>query len=401
MGQQGEMDDADLMPPPPAVRPPTMSGDATTTVRPVGPPPPLGAGVGVAATLAPWLRDARGMGGPLAAGGLFAGRGIGAGPPTASSGATTSFEFDRRADDAGTFVEPTKQITTEGDVATFLASSSCRDLEAFLKFLCDKVVGVKVSDVTDRSPTVESLVRIIRTLSGYADEIPPAAHTLRYGNPAYRDWHQRMSDGADALVASLLPEAMRAAAIELVPYLQDSFGNRIRIDYGTGHETNFLLFIYCLAKQGLLTADDARALVLVVFKAYLDLMRKIQLRYGLEPAGSRGCWGLDDYQILPFIFGSAQLIGHPVVKPKSIHNPDFVEAMGDDYLYFSCVRFVLEFKKGPIAETSPMLNDISAVGRWAKVHSGMLKMYHGEVLSKFPIVQHMRFGTLFPWVAGG
>ena len=88
-------------------------------------------------------------------------------------------------------------------------------------------------------------------------------------------------------------------------------------------------------------------------------------------------------------------------KGPVIDNPDFVEAMGDDYLYFSCVRFVLEFKKGPIAETSPMLNDISAVGRWAKVHSGMLKMYHGEVLSKFPIVQHMRFGTLFPWVAGG
>ncbi|MEW5318084.1 MAG: hypothetical protein WDW38_009337 [Sanguina aurantia] len=197
-----------------------------------------------------------------------------------------------------------------------------------------------------------------------------------------------------ALIRPVLSSATAAAAPELAAYLCDSFGNPTRIDYGTGHETTFVGLLYCLARLGLLGDGDRQALVLKVFADYVMLMRKVQTTYWLEPAGSHGVWGLDDYQFLPFMWGAAQLSAHPMIKPKSIHSVDTMEAYAGEFLYLAAVQFVLKVKKGPLAETSPIIYDISTVPTWAKVYSGMMKMYAVEVMSKVPIMQHFLFGNL-------
>lgn len=87
----------------------------------------------------------------------------------------------------------------------------------------------------------------------------------------------------------------------------------------------------------------------------------------LEPAGSHGVWGLDDYHFMPFIWGAAQLVNHPMIRPKSVLNQDTLDAYANEYLYLGAVRFVKRVKKGPLQETSPMLCDIAAVPVWTKV----------------------------------
>lgn len=65
----------------------------------------------------------------------------------------------------------------------------------------------------------------------------------------------------------------------------------------------------CLYKTLVLKREELPATILLVFPAYLKVCRHLQTIYWLEPAGSHGVWCIDDYQLLPFLFGSAQLIG--------------------------------------------------------------------------------------------
>jgi serine/threonine-protein phosphatase 2A activator len=133
-----------------------------------------------------------------------------------------------------------------------------------------------------------------------------------------------------------LPQPVQGASEELIVYLYDSFGSNVRLDYGTGHELNFAQILYCLFLLGVIDENDFESAVHHVFYKYIALMRKIQTVYWLEPAGSQGVWGLDDHHFLPFLFGAAELINHPVAKlPNAIHNETILETLGDDFMYLS------------------------------------------------------------------
>jgi hypothetical protein len=266
----------------------------------------------------------------------------------------------------------------------------------------------------------------------WVDDFPPTnPEQARFGNPAFRKWHGRLLERSNAIITAILQsrdgtysveeasqrgwdaaagklEAKEDASIKQVScYLHDSFGHAVRLDYGTGHESSFLVFLLVLSKVKCLgevpTMPTLRAVTLSIFTQYLQVTRRLQTDYILEPAGSHGVWGLDDYHCLPFYFGARQLqaIGvepHQLMDPKCITDEPLLREYGDNYLYLSCIRYIRQLKQGvPFFESSPMLYDISqTLPSWDKVARGMLRLYQGEVLDKRQVVQHFLFSKLFP-----
>lgn len=391
-------------------------------------------------------------------------------PPTATSETAGEHEF----------AIPRRRILSPNDHELFLASSTCTLLQAWVFGLADSVVDTPAgvfaealaaavpSQQTEAesteaipgqwrpqqqkrtyqknlpqrplSPVVLGLLSILDETEALVYANPPDdAGGSRFGNKRFRGfvdqvrqraplWHKEKLGMKQTAEGDGAVSAIAGAAT----YLGQAFGNRARIDYGSGHELHFVVWLLCLYQLGLVGRDDMPALVLCVFARYLDVMRLVQTTYYLEPAGSHGVWGLDDYQFLPFLFGAAQLLHHRYITPRAVHQPLTLEQFGDDYLYLGQVRFVNSIKVASTANVvqasggekltsgggggsnssssgggdnslrwhSPMLDDISAAKTWEKVEGGMRRMFVAEVLRKLPVMQHFLFGSLVPAAPG-
>ncbi|KAL1590900.1 hypothetical protein WHR41_00377 [Cladosporium halotolerans] len=298
------------------------------------------------------------------------------------------------------FAAPSRRILSEEDHKTFLESDTHNLIVSFVFTLSDSVRQKTVSDVKKSDAAQDATILALLAVLDDADELlkqcPPLDTGSRFGNPVFRTflsevekkqgtWHEKVGVKDASAVA------------ELSTYLSNSFGNGTRIDYGSGHELNFILWLLCLRQLNLIPDSAFPALALIVFPRYLKVMRDVQSTYYLEPAGSHGVWGLDDYQFLPFLFGASQLVDHKHIRPLSIHNQMIVEECAKDYLYLDQIQWVNATKTVQgLRWHSPMLDDISAAKNWGKVEAGMRRMFLAEVLAKLPVAQHFLFGSLLP-----
>jgi hypothetical protein len=304
---------------------------------------------------------------------------------------------------------PAKAIHNTADFEQFKKSAAFIDLSDFVKRCAEAAVGTQnISDVPlVEFPAIAKFVELMERLSVLVDETPPIKQPMRFGNKAFRSWHAEMVKIAGQSIEELASQLeITDLDKELKPYVAEMFGNPTRIDYGTGHELNFAVCFLVLTKMGAL-ADTKEALAVVVTKAfpsYIRTMRRLQTEYMLEPAGSHGVWGLDDYHCLLFLWGAAQLSGQKDLRPADIHNPEVLREHAAEYTYLEGIEFIKRIKaSAPFAETSPMLNDISGLHDWAKICSGLMRLFQAEVLQKFPVIQHLLFGKVLQctWTSTG
>lgn len=343
-----------------------------------------------------------------------------------------------------TFISPLKKINEGQDVSAFLVSKAYGDIMTFLLQLNRAMFPSYIQDLSpspqkrvqtwdldsqavEFSESVHNLRHLLEELDRIIDEVPPDPGPRRFGNASFKKWYQMVEDRTSDLLKKHLPESTLryphdsdiTAESELSSYFLGSFGSSQRLDYGSGHELSFLAFLGCIWKLGgfsspnepsLPPGNKERAVVLGLIVPYLSLIRRLILTYTLEPAGSHGVWGLDDHSFIPYILGSAQY-GPPISPsdltplegslpsapdPADVAKPAAVDRQRHRNLYFGAIGFIHDVKRGPFWEHSPMLYDISGVrAGWGKINKGMLKMYDAEVLAKFPVVQHFRFGSLF------
>ncbi|KAJ2233324.1 Serine/threonine-protein phosphatase 2A activator [Coemansia sp. RSA 1286] len=292
------------------------------------------------------------------------------------------------------FIVPRREILEPGDMTKWQRSTAFVEISSFIEQLSKSVEGKKVSDVGAGSAGVERICGLLDEAGSWVAMFPPeGSEATRFGNKSFRRWAAQLEQQAPRLIRSVVGDERAGAEAEVAAYLTAAFGNATRIDYGSGHELSFVMWLLCLCKLGVLEPADSQAIVLTVFARYVELCQQLQRTYRLEPAGSHGVWGLDDYQFLPFYFGSAQFIGTQTTPAASLDDRLIAE-QGDDYLYLRGIRFVMAMKRGPFFEHSRQLYDISGVPRWEKVNQGLRKMYSAEVLGRFPVVQHLVFGTL-------
>ncbi|KAA1107642.1 Serine/threonine-protein phosphatase 2A activator 1 [Puccinia graminis f. sp. tritici] len=358
---------------------------------------------------------------------------------------------------------PLKRIQGPADVEAFFNSIALDRLLQVLLNISNRITrfGILENDrqvsylktSLEQSPTVRAVVGIFERLDQWITEIPLDPTPQRFGNKAFKIWGHRLESEAQNLhsQAGVITEYHKPIETELLHHFKTSFGSFGRLDYGTGHELSFLAYLSILHLTRILQPKEFILSGLIIYQKYFNLCRRLQRVYNLEPAGSKGVYGLDDFFHVVYIFGSAQLLYHPTIRPSSIldeklmsrvnetepgggggglaeSSSDFLRREGlTRSLFFEAVQNTLSLKTRPIPKDSLprattttssstmrmeeqrheegseqqglldhspiLLNLATNVKGWPKIYGGLIKMMKGEIFAKVPVMQHF-------WVAG-
>ncbi|GFE54205.1 serine threonine phosphatase 2A regulatory subunit B [Babesia ovis] len=224
----------------------------------------------------------------------------------------------------------------------------CSDVRAFIQKLNEAAMDRVIPSDLDISTVAHRINTMLATIRQMTNQHKPEDYTgCRYGSKAHTAWikdvEELMMQKWDDIAKTLqigesitLPYKIR----DIRRYFLHSFGNPMRIDYGTGHEMQFVLFLKTLYDTGIVEDRDLPEVALTVMSSYFQLVQHLIDRYNLEPAGSKGAWGLDHFQFMPFLLGSAQLVSNDNILPSQVVDPATVLEQTDKYIFLQTVDYI-------------------------------------------------------------
>lgn len=89
------------------------------------------------------------------------------------------------------FLEPKKRIISVEDVETFKKTKIFFQFMTFIQEL-QKSVESKPISTTPINPKFKDIIACLENLENLISEIPPLQQQMRYGNKAFRTWHERV-----------------------------------------------------------------------------------------------------------------------------------------------------------------------------------------------------------------
>eukprot|EP00792_Barthelona_sp_PAP020_P004263 TRINITY_DN2003_c0_g1_i1.p1 TRINITY_DN2003_c0_g1~~TRINITY_DN2003_c0_g1_i1.p1 ORF type:complete len:339 (+),score=74.49 TRINITY_DN2003_c0_g1_i1:48-1019(+) len=300
--------------------------------------------------------------------------------------------------------KPKRWVFHFNDMKDWNNCDTFNDILSFIDSLILASSNVEDIDCTTETDVCMLLVEILNGFEEILNSIDPidsSVQYIRYGNPAFRLFVKQIGEWMDEELPKILLNSpfqkfspiFQEYKLELNFYLNSCWGSDARLDYGTGHELNIFLFLFCLNKIEIVTDQDLKCLSDIFLKKYWIISRKIIKKYNLEAAGSKGVWGLDDYHFLCFAIGAMQLQMTDLI-PEAVLSENIRQEYLTTSEFVRSIQYVFDTKFGVFSEHSPMLAQILSLRSWKSIRKGLFRMFISEVFSSFPVVQHIHFCRL-------
>eukprot|EP00962_Isochrysis_galbana_P037360 scaffold13021_cov127-Isochrysis_galbana.AAC.9 len=133
----------------------------------------------------------------------------------------------------------TKRINDQRSLQRWKKSEAHANILKYISELGDAVVGRRLTQECEARPIISTIVAELEAMSEWIDRIPPLQQAMRYGNKAFKTWHERLVERSHKMMSDIFErhgpacvEDTALATAELHTYFIESFGSPVRVDYG-------------------------------------------------------------------------------------------------------------------------------------------------------------------------